>query len=446
MRQPGIFGQLVWDCYTVGLLGFRTTPNASRKSITAKLDHAALTLLGAFPFLTGQVVKEGRSTTNSGMYCIVPYAPHDGRSPVRVKDCSDLCPSYDEIMQANAPFSMLDGDILCPMKGMGYRYDERTVQPVFIVQANFIHGGLLLCFASMHQALDMNGQAVLIRLFAAAARGEELDPEMVAMGNRDANGIVPPLKNDEVALEHEEFRQPSSLTPSAPPPHLEPGTAPWKYWRFRRDKLIELKTLAAESSPLVSTNDAVTAFYLQRLTTARIDAGRLDKTDEVRCLRAVDARRSLVPSVPEGYLGHLVALGVTELPAAKVQQEALSSVAGAIRQSILKVDDHYVRSLATLIANTADKTTIFYTARLRPGKDVCVSSWAQIKIENFDLGEPLGKPDFFRRPRLSEVPDLAYIMPRTKDGDMDLATSLFRDDVSGLQNDAVWMKYVEFIG
>ena len=349
-------------------------------------------------------------------------------------------------MQANAPFSMLDGGILCPMKGMGYQYDETTVQPVFIVQANFIDGGLLLCFASMHQALDMNGQAVLIRLFAAAARGEELDPEMVAMGNRDADTIVPPLKSDEVALEHEEFRQASSLAPRAGPPHLEPGTAPWKYWRFRRDKLIELKTLAAESSPLVSTNDAVTAFYLQRLTTARISSGRLDKTDEVRCLRAVDARRSLMPPIPEGYLGHLVALGVTGLPAAKVQEEPLASVATAVRQSLLKVDDHYVRSLATLIAKTEDKTTIFYTARLRPGKDAAVSSWAQMKIENFDLGEPLGTPDFVRRPRLSEVPDLAYIMPRTKDGDMDLATSLSRDDFSGLQNDAVWMKYAELIG
>ncbi len=221
MRQPGIFGQLIWNCYTVGLLGFRTTPDGSRESITAKLDHAALTLLDAFPFLSGQVIKEGRSSRNSRTYRIVPYHPHEGKSPVRVKDCSDWCPSYDEIMQANAPFSMLDGDIFCPMKGMGYQYDEKTVQPVFIRTGKFHRWWLafVLCFhapGSRHERSSRPHST-----FCRCCKCGELDPEILAMGHRVADTIVPPLKSGEVALEHEGFRQPSSLTPSAPPPqHL----------------------------------------------------------------------------------------------------------------------------------------------------------------------------------------------------------------------------------
>lgn len=428
------------------LLGFRTPRETTQEAITTALDQAALKLLEAYPFLAGQVVKQGRSNTNSGTYRIVPYPPHQGKSPVRPKGCTEICPSYDEIVHANAPFSMLDGEVLCPMKGMGYAYAEGTVMPVFIIQANFIRGGVLICFASQHNALDMNGQGVVIRQFAAAARGEDLDPAVVAAGNQDADGIVPPLKQGEVGLAHEELLQASTLNVAGGPPPGQPGDAPWTYWRITHEKVAELKKLASESSSRVSTNDAVTAFYLQRLTSVRVEGNRVDKAENVQCLRAVDGRKMLNPPVPEGYLGHLVGLASTALPAGQVQSETLPYVADAIRQSLLKVNDHYIRSLATLISNTEDKTTIFYPARLQPGKDVLISSWAQMDLAHCDFGHSLGTPDFVRRPRLVEVPDLAYIMPRTKHGDLDLAASLRNVDIQGLEQDPVWKSYTQLIG
>jgi hypothetical protein len=341
---------------------------------------------------------------------------------------------------------MLDGDILCPMKGMGHAYGAATVQPVFIIQANFVRGGLLLCFASQHNALDMNGQGVMIRQFAAAARGEPFDPEYVAAAIQDADTVVPLLKEGEVALGHEELRKPSSLTADGAPPAGEPGLAPWIYFRFPQEKLVELKKLASAGSTWVSTNDALTAFYLQRLTAVRIASGRLDRAEVVRCLRAVDGRRVLKPRVHEGYPGHLVGLATTELTAGDVLEGPLSSVASKIRQSVMTVDDHYIRSLATLIQNTEDKTTIFYAARMRPGKDILISSWAQMDLATCAFGPLLGTPDFVRRPRLVEVPQLAYVMPKTKHGDMDLGACLPRDDFSALEKDIEWKKYTQLIG
>ncbi len=183
MRQPGIFGQLGWDTYTIVLLGFPEQPGISQDDVVMNLDSSALRLLSAYPFLGGQVVKRGQTSTNSGTYEIIPYPPHQKQSPVRRKDCTEICPPYEQILKANAPFAMLDGDILSPMKGMGYQYDEATERPVFIVQANFIKGGLLLCFASMHNALDMNGQGILMKMFAMAARGEEFDASYMEAGN-----------------------------------------------------------------------------------------------------------------------------------------------------------------------------------------------------------------------------------------------------------------------
>jgi trichothecene 3-O-acetyltransferase len=341
---------------------------------------------------------------------------------------------------------------------MGFTYDTKVETPVFFIQANFVRGGLLLCFASMHNAIDMNGQGVLIRQFAALMRGEELDPKLVAEGNQDANSIVPLLKNGEIPLEHAEMRKPSHLNPvngaAAAPPSQTPK-AKWTYWRFPSPKLAELKKLAsANPKARVSTNDAITALYTQRLTAMRIAAGRLSRDESIHCLRAADGRARLNPPVPNGYLGHLVGLAYTEWPAAgSVLDSHLSTVASDIRDSLDKVDDYNIRSLATLIHTTEDKTTIFYGAKKKLGKDIFISSWAQMDLaRTCDFGEVLkkggkdGRPDFVRRATMDIVPDLTYIMPKNREGDMAIGGCLFEEDIEGLEADEVWKKYTRMIG
>jgi trichothecene 3-O-acetyltransferase len=447
LRQPGIFGQMCWDTYTLIILGFRDQQGSSREQVLATLDSSARRLLNAFPFLAGQVVKRGQTSTNSGTYEIVPYPPHEEKSPVRRKDCTGLCPSYDEILNADAPFSMLDGDVLCPMKGMGFAYDHSSELPVLIVQANFVKGGLLLCFASMHNALDMNGQGTVLKLFAAAGRGDEFDPAIVAAGNSDADKIVPLLKPGETQLAHETMRRPSTLNASGPPPGSLPPMS-WAYWRLPKDKLAELKKTASSGSTWVSTNDAITALFVRRLTAARVAAERVNVDEDVHLQRAVDSRSILKPPVLEGYMGHLVAVAETEWQSAKeVYDPELADTAVKIRESLKEVDDHFVRSLATLISKTEDKTTIFYGVKNKPGRDFLVSSWAQLHwLHQCDFGPGLGTVDFVRRARLPEVPDLTYIMPKNAKGDMHVAVCLFNKDLESLAKDKVWIEYAEHVG
>ncbi|KAJ3536827.1 hypothetical protein NM208_g6558 [Fusarium decemcellulare] len=433
LRQPGIFGQLCWDTYTVVVLGFPDQPGSSRDQVLATLDSSALRLFSAYPFLAGQVVKRGRTSTNSG-------------TGVR-KDCTELCPTYEQIQNADAPFSMLDGDVLCPMKGMGFQYDQATELPVFIVQANFVKGGLLLCFASMHNALDMNGQGIVMKMFAAAGRGEDFDPSMVKAGNQDADTIVPLLRPGEPALSHESMRRPSTLNVSES--NTGPARrAPWVYWRFSADKLAELKKLASSGRGWVSTNDAITAFFVQRLTAVRIAAGRVGANEHVNLQRPVDSRSRLRPPVQEGYLGHLCALADTCWSTAQeLRDSSLQDAALGIRESLNRVDDHFIRSLVTLIHNTEDKTTIFYGAKNKAGRDFLISSWAQLHwLSQCDFGRGLGTPDFVRRARLSDVPDLAYIMPKNQKGDMHLGVSLFHEDFIDLVNDDRWRQYSQLVG
>lgn len=176
------------------MLGFAEQLGASRDEALATLDSGALCPLPAYPFLTGQVIKRGQTSTNSSIYKIIPYPPHQNKSPVRRKYCTELCPSYEEILKADAPFAMLDGNVISLTKGIGYQYKAGTKLPVFAIKANFIKGGLLLCFASMHNALYMNRHVIVLKMFAAAGRGEEFDSALVEAGNRDADTIVPLLR------------------------------------------------------------------------------------------------------------------------------------------------------------------------------------------------------------------------------------------------------------
>jgi hypothetical protein len=77
----------------------------------------------------------------------------------------------------------------------------------------------------MHNALDMNGQGTIIKMFAAAGRGEELDSTLLAAEKLDADQIVPPLKVGETALSHDIMRKSSSLsaTPASPAGPSEPA-------------------------------------------------------------------------------------------------------------------------------------------------------------------------------------------------------------------------------
>lgn len=459
MRQPGVYGQMCWDTYTVGVLGLRTAATQSPATIKRALDQAAIKLLEAYPFLTGKVINEGRSSTSSGTYKIVPYPPHsDGKSPVRLQDLSQQFPSYDELIKADVPFSMLDGKVLCPVRGIGHVYDQTIDSPVFILQANFIRGGLLLCYASQHNALDMNGQGVLMRQFATLMRGEELDPKIVAVGNQDPDVFVPLLKEGEVRLKHEEMAAPSSLKPAdgAVPPAPPAAQGPvlrWVYWRFPYDKLAKLKKLASSNGGReASTNDTVTAFWTQRATAARVAAGRISLDESLQCFRAADGRQRLDPPVPKGFLGHLVALSYTKWPTVSdVLDSPLSKLVSDLRASLNKVDGHYVRSLATHLHSCEDKTTIFYGASKITGKDIFISSWAQMDLaRTCDFGPVFGtedgRPDFVKRAKMDPVPDLAYVMPKSKEGDMDFGVCLFEEDIAAMQEDEIWTEYTKLIG
>jgi hypothetical protein len=314
LKVIGPFGHIV-PTYTLLTLGFPVQEESQQGTIIEVLENAANDIIEAYPWLAGQVITECATETSTGTFKIVRYPPHEGKSRfIHRKDCRDLCPSYQDLVEPRAPSSMLDGSVLSPAYGFANMYPDHVTKPVTIMQANFIRGGLLLTVATYHSVMDANGNEQFIRQFARLCCGGKLSEEYIRWGNADQDTIVPPLKegedvNTEMMLS---IRKPSSLgdpSPIWPPPVSSESGNTWRTFRFSPSRIAELKVKASMPEekyhvPYVSSNDAITAFIWLGISIAR-SAGHAENTS-TRLIRAVSTRRRLKPPVHEGYMGHLL--------------------------------------------------------------------------------------------------------------------------------------------
>ena len=460
--EIGIIGQLPGiSTYCVIVLGFALPDEAKRQIVISTLQHASLKLSEIYPWLSGQIVHDKPSKEealrSSGSFRIAPYDAHDGKPWVQVKDCTKILPSYEEYIAAKAPTSMLDGSILSPYRGIPESHDFSKPAPVILLQVNLVKGGVLLTFNGMHHAMDMTGLGALIRQFAALCRGESPSAEEIKAGNMDQKTAVPILPADEKPDPLPNFRRESKL--ANPGWAGMPVAAPWIYFRFPASTALRLKQEAqAELSPpdtieYITTNDAISAFFWQRLTLIRSkrhqeqDSSASSSPKTTQLLRPIHGRRSLNPPLPLTYLGHMVTVIGTALPLSQMQNASLSSLAIQLRTTIIKeATEHHFRSMATLLHHEPDKTTFGYEANMNPELDIMPSSWADLGLYTQSFGPDLGVPGFVRRPILAEVLGLTYLMPRTREGDWDLCTSLTEEDVKGLEGDRVFSTLVEKIG
>ena len=437
----------VWDqlpcltAYTQMLLGFPLDENNEElvDTATQALESACFKLTKAFPFLVGKVVNErphGDEETSSGINRVVPYEPHNGKTPVlHVKDCREICHSFDEIVKAKAAINMLPESILAPKNGLPNSYLGEEDTPVLIIQANIIKGGLILCFTYHHNAGDMNALGHIIKLFAAAMRSDAFSSADLAAGDLSTRQQIPGLLPGEQALDHADFRCPSSLSGSTgSEPFGSAAPAPWKQYHFSASALFILKQSTTHSNPHPSTNDFLSAFIWQRILFAR--SLTLPSTTS-RLIRAINGRRHLPSPLNTHYLGHNVAIAVTRLPLSTL----LSSTpppAAALRATILSCDAHYFRSLTSTLTAATDKTTFSYGACMEPATDVLLSSWTDLGVCECGFGNVLGRAWFVNRPCGSDVEGLVYLLPRSVEGGVDVIMSLSREDARRLGEERVW--------
>lgn len=489
-RYNDVAGQLPsLQGYTQFCLFFtlRDTSSDSKEIVTKLMQSTAIKLSSMFTWLSGQVANEGSTLGNSGVFKIMPYRQTGTGFDILVRDHLEL--DYEDFVRKRVPMGMLDGDIFSPKRDLTLPYDlANSPVPVLVLQINYLKGGTIMTFAAAHNAMDMTGLGIMIKLFGKICRGDGIDTEEVEWGNISRRNLVKLLGPGERKLDHgmlavdpEQRRQ--NAEPAEPAEHSEyeggpPATIRWAYVRFTREKLALLKELAIRevySNPLVessatrttdassnqsrwlSTDDAVSAFLWQRITVSRLSRllsrsmsppkspEDLSNIKSIFC-RAVNGRRLFEPPIAPSYMGQMVTCTYNSLSLQALTAQPLSTIAQELRKSLDQQDDHSIRSFLTFIDSHTDKGLVNFAARMDLSRDVLISSGAGLEVYHVDFGPCLGFPECVRRSRWATAEGVIYLMPKTRDGDVDAAICLRNDDWEKLSRDKTWNEFGDYIG
>lgn len=458
-EHKDILGQLMTvNLYTPICLCFPLRDASSQSRIIDTLTKGLERLSVSFPWLAGQVIREGVAKGNTGSSKIIPL---DNKTPrLIVKDIihDAAVSSMDTLRKAKFPFSMLDGEVLAPLSGLPTSY-EGDPAPVFFLQANFVKGGLLLNFAGEHSTMDGQGLGEIIHLFDKACHNVPFTDEELLQGNRARDSVIPLLDQASYKpgpeLDHLLVRPRATTSNTAASNNNVPPKCTWTYFHFSSSNLSKLKSIASESSSsiisgnpttasYITTNDALSAFIWQ--STSRIRSSRLPPHNTSTFARAVDVRPSL--SIPPCYPGNMSSHTYTTLPLSSLTSStSLGPLASSLRLALNPSELSFtIRSLATHISLTDDKSGISPGANLDFSTDIFFSSWAKIGCYKLDFNLGLGLPESVRRPRYAVVEGLMYLMPIDRSGGIDAAICLRDEDLEGLRADREFLDYAEWIG
>lgn len=424
-QRPGLSRLYTQLCFCFPLLhSSRQSQSAVVELLTSGLER----LSESFPWVAGQVVGSSSGVSKIQSSEMLPC--------LTVKDLREALPTYIQYREARFPFSLLDETIIAQCKTLPEKGNEPA--PVFLVQANFISGGLLLVFTAQHNCMDMVGQGQIIRLFSKACRRISFSAEEQETGNLPRRDIIPLLNTDERenAKPDEQNEQPARPAPSN---RLK---AIWAYFIFSATALADLKLLAIESvhTGYVSTDDVLSAFIWQAVTRARLH--RLTHPMEALSTfsRQVDARSHL--NLPATYPGVVVQKTSNSVTVEELLNEPLGVVASQLRSSLTQDLGYKARLAATKFHLTpASNVSRGGTSSLDLSTDIVMSSWAKEKCYELDFGGLLGKAEAVRRPQFEAWESLGYFMPKRLDGEIAVALCLRKEDMERLKVDSRFTGY-----
>ncbi|KAK6512624.1 hypothetical protein TWF481_001506 [Arthrobotrys musiformis] len=447
-----IFGQQGTPIYTQICMIY-TLPDESPiwyTSIIEILQSGLERLSTSFPWVAGQVHNEYVASGNSGIYTI-KYLDEVPRLTVKDLRGDSETPTMEDLAKEGFPFRFLDESVICPENTLILPRTEP--QPVCLVQATFIEGGLIFSFLGHHAVMDGVGEGKIMQLLSKACRKEQFTDEELRIGNLPRKDIIP-LLDDDVEVGPELSHQLFSLAAAPPPPPpiikgAQPSRPPkvfWAYFLFSGKALVELKALATESltSGYISTDDCLTAFVWQAVTRARLP--RLRPSDKVSLARAINVRSYL--GLPLSYTGLATNMTYHHSTTEQLTHHDLGSIATNLRAEIdPKTSNltHMTKAFATYLHRHEDKTSINLTANMDFSKDIALSSWAKLNTYDLDFGFGIGKPRAVRRPQFTPLESLMYLMPKRGDGEIALALCLREDDMERLKSDPEFSKYGKYV-
>lgn len=334
-------------------------------------------------------------------------------------------------------------------------------------QMNIIEGGCLLCVCVHHSVMDGNGLAAVLRCWAHHCRGlqnlfeptselpgwsdQSLDRSQLLNGGLETHiknfpgyEITPPAQQSIAS----DGKQP--VVPSIPPMTAAIFELDMNAIVSLKHEILEHLDGLGQEKVWVSTNDVLCTVLWRAITRARAlsDAGQQsedESTAQVGLGMAVNGRARFNPPLPATYVGNfnVYSMVTCELPLSRFPSlSSLGKTALAIRGSINAIDDTYIRSLIHLVDSLPDATAVQPAFKSFLGKDLAITSWADLGLYDLDWGAAIGggKIDFVRIPKVG-FDGLCIVLPPMENGAVEVIVGLKQQDMDVLKDDEAFLQY-----
>ena len=361
--------------------------------------------LEEIPFLSGYVAP---SEQDGQVRIIMDAAGPDWSAICKTNELRtsgvDWTMSLAELRAQCFPISHLLGSALAPIPKF---WDPSKPAPVFAVQINKLSGGLLLCVAFHHSALDAAGFSTVMKRWSGwcctASGGVRLDtrgldrtPLMTGLPPGDVNAfkeysVSTTQEKEQVATAKESDEQSKRMVL----PDMKTLILRFSVKSLR--KLKEDVNLAQEqnlSSP-ISTNDCFCAFLWWHITRARFpelsaiptkSSQAEDHPSKTSLNFSINGRSKCNAVLPEIYLGNVVLSRMPSFALSLLSDSTvpamvhLATIARSIRSSISSFDAERVKRVIGLVQSLPNPTLLKPSFKSFLGPDLIITSWTTLGL------------------------------------------------------------------
>lgn len=440
-----VIDQAVVRCWSSYVLCFQMPPDQSSRQIFGYLKQGLQETIEQFPFISGSLAtkdgaKEGSLQVNIGPESGVAFGFRDlSQLPI----ANDL--TFEKLRQCHFPPSMVESPELCIAP------DAKTIesavrQPVFLAQATFVRGGVLLFFAHSHQIADVTGTNSIMRTWSQnvsaittgvtphiseALRQSSLDADRRRLSNGDVDKSIPESSFPMVIDRSDVGTRP--LPAKVPNQDQNPSMI----WYVDKARLQDLKNLARPiegKDAYISTLDALNALMWRAICRARRLRERGIPIS--RLFFVCDIRSKLQPPIrPDSTCNATMKLHAAQACADIQDQDlatSLAACASSIRLAIRNFSQSLFETWIAYVKSAPSFLSLKAKENLCHGPDVVVTDHSKVSAYQYVWG-PLGSIERIRNPWWARSMPKPYsqvtLMPRLRDGGLEILTN-FEEEVN----------------
>ncbi|KAH8680092.1 transferase family-domain-containing protein [Tricladium varicosporioides] len=444
--------------YTGVLLSFSTAK--SNAMILQRLQQTLDITSKQIPWICGRVFPSSLSSAGQSSleirWGVVEETP-------TIRDKGSIEASYKALIAGGLPLTAIPANVW-PLSGYIDDALYAAGAPVFGASL-FRFGdnqGVGLCVCIHHQVVDAGGLAEVLRLWIRNIAGSELPYEIGDRFGRLSKAlssdlaVVSSQSLDSLLEAHPEY----SIAPPALPSEFPPCIS--KVFAIPMTWIDEIKERLCKHTEIVPTTNTILCAFLWYIVT-RIRTQRdaaLSPNETSRLAMAVNGRRRISQQFSTSqhpYFGNIILYSVGQLTIGDLTASERELVHGLARicdaitrsNSPTIINSRHIAQVYSLVERVDDYRSISIGWDAFSGRDLTITSWADLELYDMDFGPELGKPNFVRIP-YTEADGVCIVLPRKRAGIsvkpssdvVEIVVMLRRDDMKALEGDTVWKEIV----